>query len=127
MEAHRCISGHRHVTRPLNEAPCRSSKLTGAQTVLGMSRGLNALSTHCRVARMERESRDSAGRCAQLEKEFPWIAGEKQLFGYAAQPDSPASPMPLHADDASPAAHHKSVTNPAALARTATVTVMIGQ
>ena len=38
----------------------------------------------CRVARMEREGRDSAGRCAQLEKEFPWIAGEKQLFGYAA-------------------------------------------
>ena len=34
-----------------------------------------------RVARMERDARDSAGRCAALEKEFPWIAGERQLFG----------------------------------------------
>ena len=33
------------------------------------------------LARMERDARDSAGRCAALEQEFPWIAGEKQLFG----------------------------------------------
>ena len=30
---------------------------------------------------MERDTKDSAGRCSQLEKEFSWIAGEKQLFG----------------------------------------------
>ena len=35
---------------------------------------------------MERDARDSAGRCAALEQEFPWIAGEKQLFGCAQRP-----------------------------------------
>ena len=35
---------------------------------------------------MERDARDSAGRCAALEQEFPWIAGEKQLFGCALCP-----------------------------------------
>ena len=45
-----------------------------------------AMSGCCRVARMERDARDSAGRCAALEQEFPWIAGEKQLFGCAERP-----------------------------------------
>ncbi len=44
------------------------------------------MSACCRVARMERDARDSAGRCAALEQEFPWIAGEKQLFGCAQRP-----------------------------------------
>ena len=45
-----------------------------------------AVSACCRVARMERDARDSAGRCAALEQEFPWIAGERQLFGCAQRP-----------------------------------------
>ena len=48
-----------------------------------------AMSACCRVSRMERDARDSVGRCAALEQEFPWIAGEKQLFGCASHPRTP--------------------------------------
>ena len=54
-----------------------------------------AMSACCRVARMERDARDSAGRCAALEQEFPWIAGEKQLFGCASYPSYQKSPMQM--------------------------------
>ena len=30
---------------------------------------------------MEKDARDSADVCKQLEKEYPWIASEKRLFG----------------------------------------------
>lgn len=30
---------------------------------------------------MEKDARDSAGVCKQLEKEYPWISSEKRLFG----------------------------------------------
>lgn len=30
---------------------------------------------------MERDARESADMCAALEKEYPWIASEKRLFG----------------------------------------------
>lgn len=30
---------------------------------------------------MEKDARDSAGVCKQLEKEYPWIGSEKRLFG----------------------------------------------
>ena len=36
-----------------------------------------------RVARMEREARESGDMCAKLEKEYPWIRAEKRLFGQA--------------------------------------------
>ncbi len=30
---------------------------------------------------MEKDARDSADVCKQLEKEYPWIGSEKRLFG----------------------------------------------
>ncbi|EIE18219.1 RecF/RecN/SMC protein [Coccomyxa subellipsoidea C-169] len=34
-----------------------------------------------KLARMEKDARDSADVCKQLEKEYPWIGSEKRLFG----------------------------------------------
>ncbi|BDA47769.1 Structural maintenance of chromosomes protein 2 [Coccomyxa sp. Obi] len=36
-----------------------------------------------KLARMEKDARDSAGVCKQLETEYPWIGSEKRLFGRA--------------------------------------------
>lgn len=48
---------------------------------------------------MERDTKDSAGRCTQLEKEFPWIAGEKQLFGNPRSDYNWTVRDPAHVDE----------------------------
>ncbi len=43
-----------------------------------------ALPSWCaRLARMEKDARDSGEACKQLEVEYPWIGSEKRLFGRA--------------------------------------------